>query len=166
MPWVAACFDLLAAPLLGYCLALRKLALQAGILQERKIDLAGSPTTTNAATPLHVDDTINMVPNAEEQRQGKVRASARARCGIISLSCVRGMLTLAYVIRPCSPLLLSFFSFFPLFRHHFLQVYFSTLSRAVYPSTIKKSCYEIISDEEIYAYMSVCVTRRVNISTF
>jgi len=76
MPWVAACFDLLAAPLLGYCLALRKLALQTGILQERKIDLAGNPTTTNAEAPLHADDTTNMVPNAEEQRQGKVRARA------------------------------------------------------------------------------------------
>jgi 6-phosphofructo-2-kinase/fructose-2,6-biphosphatase len=33
MPWVAACLNLLTEPLLGYCLAARKLALQAGILQ-------------------------------------------------------------------------------------------------------------------------------------
>lgn len=67
MPWVAACFDLLAAPLLGYCLAIRKLALQAGVLQERRSDLVGKQTsnigTSNA-------DASTMVPNAEE-RQGK-----------------------------------------------------------------------------------------------
>lgn len=50
MPWVAACLDLLGAPLLGYCLAVRKLALQAGILQE---GLANK-----------------MAPCAEEKRQG------------------------------------------------------------------------------------------------
>jgi len=110
MPWVAACFDLLAAPLLGYCLALRKLALQTGILQERKIDLAGSSTTTNAEAPLHADDTTNMVPNAEEQRQGRVRA--RARLGFARRLASRGMLTLAYVIRTRYPLFsLLFFSF-------------------------------------------------------
>ncbi|XP_058794280.1 6-phosphofructo-2-kinase/fructose-2,6-bisphosphatase-like isoform X1 [Phymastichus coffea] len=32
MPWLAACLSLLSEPLLGYCLAARKLALQAGIL--------------------------------------------------------------------------------------------------------------------------------------
>lgn len=68
MPWVAACFDLLAAPLLGYCLAIRKLALQAGILQERGNDLVGKQTS-NAGTPSYAD-AATMVPNAEE-RQGK-----------------------------------------------------------------------------------------------
>ncbi|XP_046753418.1 6-phosphofructo-2-kinase/fructose-2,6-bisphosphatase-like isoform X1 [Diprion similis] len=34
MPWVAACLDLLAGPLFGYCLAVRKLALHVGILHE------------------------------------------------------------------------------------------------------------------------------------
>lgn len=37
MPWVAACLDLLAGPILGYCVAVRKLALQAGIMQEGDI---------------------------------------------------------------------------------------------------------------------------------
>lgn len=68
MPWVAACFDLLAAPLLGYCLAIRKLALQAGILQERRSDLVGKQTS-NVGTPSNAD-VSTMVPNAEE-RQGK-----------------------------------------------------------------------------------------------
>ncbi|RLU24406.1 hypothetical protein DMN91_002495 [Ooceraea biroi] len=77
MPWVAACFDLLAAPLLGYCLAVRKLALQVGILQEKKIDLAGRSTSTE--TPLYADVTTNMVPNAEEQHQdpGKEKVAGR-----------------------------------------------------------------------------------------
>lgn len=64
MPWVAACFDLLAAPILGYCLAVRKLALQASILA------ANLPSTSNVSK----DNTLNadtMAPSAEEQRQGK-----------------------------------------------------------------------------------------------
>ena len=68
MPWVAACFELLATPLLGYCLAVRKLALQAGVLQEERNDPTGQQTS-NEETPLNADI---MVPNAEEQRQGKV----------------------------------------------------------------------------------------------
>lgn len=67
MPWVAACFDLLAAPLLGYCLAIRKLALQAGILQERRSDLVEKQTSN----PISNTEAATMVPNAEE-RQGKV----------------------------------------------------------------------------------------------
>lgn len=69
MPWVAACFDLLAAPLLGYCLAIRKLALQAGILQERRSDLVEKQTSNTGA--ISNTDAATMVPNAEE-RQGKV----------------------------------------------------------------------------------------------
>lgn len=38
MPWVAARFDLLAAPILGYFLAVSELPLQAGIVQEESID--------------------------------------------------------------------------------------------------------------------------------
>lgn len=34
MPWVTACLNLLAEPVLGYCLAVRNLALHAGVLQE------------------------------------------------------------------------------------------------------------------------------------
>jgi len=71
MPWVAACFDLLATPLLGYCLAVRKLALQAGLLQEKKNDLAVRQTS-NTGTSLNADTTTIMAPNAEEQRQGNV----------------------------------------------------------------------------------------------
>lgn len=72
MPWVAACFELFATPLLGYCLAVRKLALQAGVLQEKKNDLPGQQTS-NEETPLSADTTATtMVPNAEEQRQGKL----------------------------------------------------------------------------------------------
>lgn len=71
MPWVVACFDLLAAPLLGYCLALRKLALQAGLLQDRKNDPAGKQTSNTEALP-KVDIATNMVRDAEEQRQGKI----------------------------------------------------------------------------------------------
>lgn len=71
MPWVAACFDLLAAPLLGYCLAIRKLALQTGILQERRSDLVGKQTSSNTRLTISNTDTANMVPNAEE-RQGNV----------------------------------------------------------------------------------------------
>ncbi|XP_070160283.1 6-phosphofructo-2-kinase/fructose-2,6-bisphosphatase isoform X1 [Polyergus mexicanus] len=76
MPWVAACFDLLAAPLLGYCLAIRKLALQAGILQERRNDLVGKQTF-NTGTPSNVD-AATMVPNAEERQDpGKEKVAAR-----------------------------------------------------------------------------------------
>jgi len=71
MPWVAACFDLLATPLLGYCLAVRKLALQAGLLQEKRSDLAVKQTSITE-TSLNTAITTIMAPNAEEQRQGKV----------------------------------------------------------------------------------------------
>lgn len=67
MPWVVACFDLLATPLLGYCLAVRKLALQSGILQEKSDDPAANQTS-NTEIPLNTDI---MVSNADEQ-QGKL----------------------------------------------------------------------------------------------
>ncbi|XP_011635866.1 6-phosphofructo-2-kinase/fructose-2,6-bisphosphatase-like [Pogonomyrmex barbatus] len=78
MPWVAACFDLLAAPLLGYCLAIRKLALQAGLLQEKKNELAVRQTSNTEALS-NADTTTIMAPNAEEQRQdsGKEKVAAR-----------------------------------------------------------------------------------------
>lgn len=82
MPWVAACFDLLAAPLLGYCLAVRKLALQVGILQERKIDLVGR-STSNTEIPSYAD--VTMVPNTEEQRQGKVPRARASHRGTLVL---------------------------------------------------------------------------------
>ncbi|XP_050461906.1 6-phosphofructo-2-kinase/fructose-2,6-bisphosphatase-like isoform X1 [Cataglyphis hispanica] len=76
MPWVAACFDLLAAPLLGYCLAIRKLALQAGILQERRNDLVGKQTS-NTGTSSYAD-AATMVPNTEERQDpGKEKVAAR-----------------------------------------------------------------------------------------
>lgn len=82
MPWVAACFDLLATPLLGYCLTIRKLALQVGLLQEKKNELAARQTS-NTEVPLNADTTTIMAPNAEE-RQGKVL------CGV-SRSMPRGV---------------------------------------------------------------------------
>lgn len=72
MPWVVACFDLLATPFLGYCIALRKLALQAGVLQGRITDLIGKQIPNTDKVLLNAGITANMVPNTEEQRQGKV----------------------------------------------------------------------------------------------
>ncbi|XP_031845833.1 6-phosphofructo-2-kinase/fructose-2,6-bisphosphatase isoform X1 [Nomia melanderi] len=77
MPWVAACFDLLAAPILGYCLAVRKLALQAGILQEgdnETIALAEK----NASTKVNPNADA-MAPSAEEKRAepGKEKLAMR-----------------------------------------------------------------------------------------
>lgn len=97
MPWVVACFDLVATPLLGYCLAVRKLALQYGILQEKKIDLVGRSTSNTGTSSLtltqYADATTDMVPNAEEQRQGKALRDIISSCSIS-----RGMLMSAYVI--------------------------------------------------------------------
>ncbi|KAL0113371.1 hypothetical protein PUN28_012503 [Cardiocondyla obscurior] len=77
MPWVAACFDLLAAPLLGYCLTIRKLALQAGLLQEKKSDLAVRQTSSTEI-PLNADTTTTMAPNAEERQDpGKEKVAGR-----------------------------------------------------------------------------------------
>ncbi|XP_060823762.1 6-phosphofructo-2-kinase/fructose-2,6-bisphosphatase-like isoform X2 [Bombus pascuorum] len=70
MPWVAACFDLLAAPILGYCLAVRKLALQAGFFHEETnkpiITQATNTSTTKEETSSCAD---TMAPSIEEQRQ-------------------------------------------------------------------------------------------------
>lgn len=96
MPWVAACFDLLATPLLGYCLTFRKLALQAGLLQEKKGDLAVRQTS-NTEVSLNADTTTTMAPNAEE-RQGKVmheRESPGAK-GVWNV-CLRNMRAFFYV---------------------------------------------------------------------
>ncbi|XP_032685637.1 6-phosphofructo-2-kinase/fructose-2,6-bisphosphatase-like [Odontomachus brunneus] len=79
MPWVIACFDLLAAPLLGYCIALRKLALQAGVLQEKKTDLVGKQTPNTDKILLKAGITANMVPNTEDQRQDPSKEKAAAR---------------------------------------------------------------------------------------
>lgn len=72
MPWVVTCFDLLA-PILGYCLAIRKLALQAGIFQEENnksiIRQAANSSNTSKKNSLSSE---TMAPSAEEQRQGKM----------------------------------------------------------------------------------------------
>lgn len=72
MPWVVTCFDLLA-PILGYCLAIRKLALQAGIFQEENnksiIRQAVNSSNTSKKNSLSSE---TMAPSAEEQRQGKM----------------------------------------------------------------------------------------------
>ncbi|XP_033333436.2 6-phosphofructo-2-kinase/fructose-2,6-bisphosphatase isoform X1 [Megalopta genalis] len=65
MPWVAACIDLLAAPILGYCLAVRKLALQANLLQEGADDTAD----TLAENKENLLRSGAMTPSAEEQRK-------------------------------------------------------------------------------------------------
>lgn len=75
MPWVVTCFDLLA-PILGYCLAVRKLALQAGIFQEKNnksiiIQAANSSNTSNRSKENSLS-AETMAPSAEEQRQGKM----------------------------------------------------------------------------------------------
>ncbi|XP_043794969.1 6-phosphofructo-2-kinase/fructose-2,6-bisphosphatase-like isoform X1 [Apis laboriosa] len=72
MPWVVTCFDLLA-PILGYCLAIRKLALQAGIFQEENNksiirQAANSSNTSNRSKKNSLSSEI-MAPSAEEQRQ-------------------------------------------------------------------------------------------------
>lgn len=75
MPWVAACLDLLAAPILGYCLAVRKLALQAGFFQEEtnKPIITQTVNATNTSTIQKETSSCadTMAPSVEEQRQGK-----------------------------------------------------------------------------------------------
>lgn len=72
MPWLVTCFDLLA-PILGYCLALRKLALQAGIFQEENnksiVPQAANPSNTSNRSKENSLSTKTMAPSAEEQRQ-------------------------------------------------------------------------------------------------
>lgn len=75
MPWLVTCFDLLA-PILGYCLAVRKLAVQAGIFQEKNNksitpQAANSSNTSNKSKENSLS-TETMAPSAEEQRQGKM----------------------------------------------------------------------------------------------
>ncbi|XP_012238129.1 6-phosphofructo-2-kinase/fructose-2,6-bisphosphatase 1 isoform X1 [Bombus vancouverensis nearcticus] len=73
MPWVAACLDLLAAPILGYCLAVRKLALQAGFFQEEtnKPIITQTVNATNTSTIQKETSSCadTMAPSVEEQRQ-------------------------------------------------------------------------------------------------
>ncbi|XP_393453.3 6-phosphofructo-2-kinase/fructose-2,6-bisphosphatase isoform X1 [Apis mellifera] len=72
MPWLVTCFDLLA-PILGYCLAIRKLALQAGIFQEENnksiVPQAANPSNTSNRSKENSLSTKIMAPSAEEQRQ-------------------------------------------------------------------------------------------------
>lgn len=72
MPWLVTCFDLLA-PIFGYCLAIRKLALQAGIFQEENnksiVPQAANPSNTSNRSKENSLSTKTMAPSAEEQRQ-------------------------------------------------------------------------------------------------
>lgn len=72
MPWLVTCFDLLA-PIFGYCLAIRKLALQAGIFQEENnksiVPQAANPSNTSNRSKENSLSTKIMAPSAEEQRQ-------------------------------------------------------------------------------------------------
>lgn len=80
MPWAAACFDLLAAPIFGHCLSARELPLQAAILQEGSdepiITLAANTSSIRNGNSLSAD---TMAPSAEEQRQepGKDKIAVR-----------------------------------------------------------------------------------------
>lgn len=61
MPWVAACLDLLVGPILGYCVAVRKLALQAGIIQEGgavMLDSKEDPKTMARSTEEKIEGNI------------------------------------------------------------------------------------------------------------
>lgn len=75
MPWVVACFDLLTTPILDHCLAVRKLALQTGILEEETdkpiLAQAANPTNTSSRQKESSLSADTMAPSAEEQRQGK-----------------------------------------------------------------------------------------------
>lgn len=65
MPWVAACLDLLGGPILGYCLAVRRLALQVGLLQE-------AANKINEELIIKGDhNKIDMAPCTEDKRAGK-----------------------------------------------------------------------------------------------
>lgn len=79
MPWVIACFDLLATPILDHCLAVRKLALQTGILEEETDDepiVTQAANASNTSSRRQKESSLSadtMAPSAEEQRQGKAR---------------------------------------------------------------------------------------------
>lgn len=64
MPWVAACLDLLASPVLNYCIAVRKLALQSGALQDPSSPSSSTTTTTGL---IRQTNDIKMAPCAEEK---------------------------------------------------------------------------------------------------
>lgn len=56
MPWVAAFINLLAEPLLTYCLAVRDLALQAGLLQPQVVPVKSlMPAVAAAAAAVVMD---------------------------------------------------------------------------------------------------------------
>ncbi|XP_015110998.1 6-phosphofructo-2-kinase/fructose-2,6-bisphosphatase isoform X1 [Diachasma alloeum] len=71
MPWVAACLDLLVGPIIGYCIVIRRLALQAGILQEEGTDTAGKGDIRG----LKIEH--NMAPCAEEKRESGTESTVR-----------------------------------------------------------------------------------------
>lgn len=83
MPWAAACFDLLAAPIFGHCLSARKLPFQAAILQEGSdesiITLAANASNTSSIRNGNSLSADTMAPSAEEQRQepGKDKIAVR-----------------------------------------------------------------------------------------
>lgn len=70
MPWAAACLDLLASPLLNYCIAVRKLAIQSAALQDKN----------SSSTSSTIDD--KMAPCAEEKHETSQDSSARKPAGI------------------------------------------------------------------------------------
>lgn len=66
MPWVAACLDLLAGPVLGYCLAVRRLALQVGLLQE-----AANKINEEFIINKSNNNKLEMAPCTEDKRPGE-----------------------------------------------------------------------------------------------
>ncbi|XP_074098072.1 6-phosphofructo-2-kinase/fructose-2,6-bisphosphatase isoform X1 [Cotesia typhae] len=76
MPWVAACLDLLGGPILGYCLAVRRLALQVGLLQE-------AANKINEELIIKGDhNKIDMAPCTEDKRAENQESSTRPQ-GIV-----------------------------------------------------------------------------------
>lgn len=76
--WLAACLDLLSGPFIGYCIALRKLALQAGLARPTGTTGTTSRSEKNVLDPkikaneINSDDNATMPPCAEEKIKGTV----------------------------------------------------------------------------------------------
>lgn len=84
MPWVAACLDLLAGPILGYCVAVRKLALQAGIMQEG--DIVDNRKNSTIMAPA-VEDKIEEISQEKPVRTPGVIKPPRKFAGVIIAFC-------------------------------------------------------------------------------
>lgn len=86
MPWVAACLDLLAGPILGYCVAVRKLALQAGIVHEGGAVIMDSRKDLKTMAP-GSEDKIEEVSQEKAVRTPGVTKPPRKFAGVIIAFC-------------------------------------------------------------------------------